>query len=57
MELTRDELRQIEVLKEEIEELTENIEKSSDVIDDGLVKDLIHDRDVLIDILHDNLYY
>ena len=57
MELTRDELRQIEVLKDEIEELTENIENSKDVLEDGLVKELIHDRDVLIDILHENLYY
>jgi len=57
MELTRDELRQIEVLKEEIEELTLNIENNKDILDDGLVKELIHDRDVLIDILHDNLYY
>jgi len=57
MELTRNELRQIEVLKEEIEELTQNIENNKNVLDDGLVKELMHDRDVLIDILHDNLYY
>jgi len=45
------------VLKEEIEELTQNIENNKNVLDDGLVKELMHDRDVLIDILHDNLYY
>ena len=56
MELTREELRQIEILKEEIEELTKAIESHPHILEDGLKSELVHDREVLIDILHDNLY-
>lgn len=55
--LTKEDLIQIDKLKNEIDVLTEDIKNSKDILsDDGLLEDLILHRNTLIELLHDNSF-